>query len=100
MIAEIIFHPEAEREFTEAYLWYEEKQAGLGRQFKIYVDRQLSLVAQNPENYPTRKSLYRESKVATFPYIIVYKFYPETQVVYVVCIFHTSREPGKKNRTI
>ena len=92
------FHPEAEKEYSEAYRWYEEQLEGLGERFESAIERQINLIGNNPENYPKKKLNCRESKTEIFPYLIVYKFYPHEKLVFVVSVFHTSRKPTKKYR--
>lgn len=94
----IKFHPEAEREYLEAYQWYEEHQSGLGKRFELAVEKQIKLIADYPEHYAEKKYKCRESKTETFPYLIVYKYYPAKQLIWIISIFHTSRKPSKKNR--
>ena len=94
----IVFHPGAEQDFLEAYLWYEERSPGLGDRFIRLGERQIKLVSENPEHYPKKKAQYRESKTDVFPYLIVYKVYPDTGIVFIVSVYHTSRKPGKKYR--
>ena len=94
----IKFHPEAEKEYLEAYHWYEEHQTGLGERFELAVEKQIKLVANNPEHYTEKKYKCRESKTETFPYLIVYKFYPAEKLIWITSVFHTSRKPSKKNR--
>ena len=94
----IVFHPGAEQDFLDAFHWYEERSPGLGDRFSRFIEKQIILVSENPEHYPEKKGQYRESKIDVFPYLIVYKFYPDTGVVFIVSIYHTSRKPGRKYR--
>ncbi len=94
----VVFHPAAEQDFLEAYLWYEERSTGLGDRFSKFVERQIKLVSENPEHYPKKKAQYRECKTEVFPYLIVFKVYPDTGVIFIVSVYHTSRKPGRKYR--
>ncbi|EOR96541.1 hypothetical protein ADIARSV_0270 [Arcticibacter svalbardensis MN12-7] len=94
----IRFHPAAETEYLEAYQWYEERLEGLGQRFSHAVEKQISLISKKPEQYQLKKRDCRESKVEVFPYIIVFKMYPERNEILITAIFHTSRKPVKKFR--
>lgn len=86
----------AEGELTDAYLWYESQQPGLGERFVDQVDHYLALIASNPYQYPARYG--NELHVAplkTFPYLVVYWVDKVRNAVFVTSIFHTSRKPKK-----
>ena len=92
------FQSKAEQEYLNAFYWYDEQEVGLGNRFETAIEKQLLRIAENPESYPLKKYDCRESKTETFPYIIVYKFYPSKKLILVISIFHTSRKPSKKYR--
>jgi plasmid stabilization system protein ParE len=89
---------EADKEFTEAAVWYEEQSEGLGTRFINVIQNKLNLIAQFPERYSKRKGNFREAPVKTFPYLIVYTVYKKEQVITVSAIFHASRNPKRKYR--
>lgn len=90
------FDPKALKEYLEAWDWYEEQQDGLGDRFGFAVNEQIGKIAVNPLFYPNKKLKTRESKVRKFPFLIVYRIFPEKNTLYIVSIFHTSRSPRKK----
>jgi len=49
-------------------------------------------------SFPKKKSSYREVKIHTFPYLIVYKILPKKKTILVSAIHHTSRSPKTKYR--
>jgi plasmid stabilization system protein ParE len=87
---------EADKEWTEAALWYEKQSPGLGGRFIELVEKKLELITNYPKRYPIRKGNFRETLVAIFPYIIVYTYYESEQIITVSSIFHASRNPKKK----
>lgn len=95
---EVVFHPEALKEYLEACNWYEQKLAGLGKRFKFFVLNQIDLAVTIPEAYSIKKKNYRECNVQKFPYIIVYTIDEEESVITISAIYHTSRNPAKKYR--
>ncbi|MDN5285162.1 MAG: Plasmid stabilization system protein [Mucilaginibacter sp.] len=92
------FHPKAEIEYLEAFVWYEEQLDKLGERFESSVERKLQNIISNPLFYPNKKFKCRECKIEDFPYLLVYKVYPERNLIFIVSVFHTSRKPGKKYR--
>lgn len=93
MIYNHIIKEEAELETLEAYLYYEEKQKGLGNKFLTQLEEYLKRICQNPLHYPLKKG-YREAFLRKFPYLIIYEFSKETVIVYSV--FNTYQNPNKK----
>ena len=98
MIFDIEFDIKAEIEYIEAIVWYEKKSEGLGGRFENSVLQLVKSIAENPLIYPNKKLATRECKVHDFPYLVVYKIYPAKNLIYVISIFHTSRNPKKKYR--
>jgi hypothetical protein len=54
---------EADKEWTEAALWYDEQSPGLGNRFIKMVEKKLELIANYPERYPMRKGNFREALI-------------------------------------
>ena len=95
---DIVFHPEAQKEYLEACYWYDQNLIGLGNIFKFFVLDQIDLILTSPESYPVKRRNYRESNVHKFPYTIVYSIDSKEQIITVSAIYHTSRDPRKKYR--
>lgn len=91
-----ILQPRAIKELLEAWIWYEEKQAGLGDRFEIEVYKRIKEIEEHAERYPERKQFFRETKIKTFPYLIIYRIDEEAKVILISSIFHTSRNPDSK----
>ena len=91
---ELEIKEEANQDIIEAYLYYEEKQEGLGERFlenlRLYIER----VSNYPEHYAIKRPPYREAFIKKFPYLIVYEFIEEKVIVYSV--FNTWQDPNKK----
>ena len=69
---EIIIRPEAEKDLSEVFLWYEDKRIGLGFDFLLQVDAGLRLIARNPEIYAITYKSVRSHIIKRFPYKIIY----------------------------
>jgi len=87
---------EAELELTDACKWYEKQQTGLAKKFLSEVKHYLKLISKNPMQFDIKFSKrYRFAVLKVFPYLISYRIEEETKRVYVISIFHTSRNPDK-----
>jgi len=91
-----IFSAEAEKEVRESFDWYEEKADGLGISFTETIDDAVNSISKNPEAYRNRKGNTREFVVDRFPFIIVYRYSKKESLIYILHIFHTSRNPKLK----
>ena len=85
---------EAELEVTDACKWYEKKQKGLGRKFLKEFNQYIALISNNPLQFPIRFSeRFRFAVLHEFPYLIVFRIEEDKKMVYVISVFHTSRNP-------
>jgi plasmid stabilization system protein ParE len=91
-----ILSTRAQKEITQAWEWYEERQQTLGDRFIKEVINKLRLIEQNPERYPTRYKFYKETSVNIFPFLIIYRINRKKRSVRIVSVFHTSLNPSKK----
>ncbi len=94
----VVFHPIAESEYQEAYLWYEDQLKGLGNRFEDAVDVRLNQILIRPLLYSKKRGVFREAKMDAFPFQIVYKIYEKDKTIFVSAIYHSSRNPKKKYR--
>lgn len=94
----VIISSIAEKELQESFDWYEEHRAGLGERFLNQIEAAITKVGNNPILFPVKVGLYRQYVVSTFPFVIVYEYIPEEQLVYILHIFHASQNPDKKLR--
>jgi toxin ParE1/3/4 len=90
-VVEIIFHPEAEREYRLAREWYHERSPRAAVRFEDEVDRMLELVKLNPDSFPAYDDDHRFVVLRRFAYTIVYQVYAE--FIFVVAVAQAGREP-------
>jgi len=88
----VTFHPEATQELTEAALYYEGRQLGLGVQFSEEADATIGRIRRYPEAWPKASAMARCCKMNRFPYGIVYRLKPGVIRIYAVA--HLNRMPG------
>jgi toxin ParE1/3/4 len=84
----------AREELLAAAAWYEDKRAGLGVELMAHIDAALVQIADRPESCSLwrRDRSYRSKVLTRFPYVIV--FAVEADVINVIAIAHTRRQPG------
>ncbi|MBL0357396.1 MAG: type II toxin-antitoxin system RelE/ParE family toxin [Chitinophagaceae bacterium] len=93
------FHPDIERDYSDAYEWYEDKVAGLGERFIKAVRKKIEEIAEHPQAFGRRVNKgYREAQVDFFPYLIIYKVYKDKNEVFISSIHHTKKQSRRKYR--
>lgn len=82
----------AEMEFDESIAWYESRQTGLGRKFRLAIEKHFQRIAAHPEWFPEVLGEVRRAVVLSrFPFVIHFLIEPDRVVI--LSVFHTSREP-------
>jgi mRNA-degrading endonuclease RelE of RelBE toxin-antitoxin system len=72
---------------------------GLRERFLLAVRTKLNEIAKRPEAFGERsKKGYREAKVDSFPYSIVYNIYKKERVIFVNSVHPHKKHPHKKYR--
>ena len=94
----VIISSRAQKELSEAWAWYEDRLVGLGDRFLNEVIDRLRQIELNPDRFPTRFKSYKEAPVPTFPFLLIYRISKKSNLIRVVSVFHTSRNPKKKYR--
>lgn len=85
---------QAEVELAEAVDWYEDQQAGLSKKFYQEIDHYFELVASDPYLFAIRyKEDIRTVALRIFPYLIIYWIDENRRTIFIISIFHTSRNP-------
>jgi plasmid stabilization system protein ParE len=98
MAAELVILPAAERDMTEAYDWYEERQIGLGLRFLRSVNECFDTICRIPKASKCVHEQYRRRMVRRFPYAVFYEY--DEDVVRVYAVFHCSQNPNKWRRRL
>lgn len=88
---------DAEREYISSFLWYEQQQTGLGEKFALSIRNKLQRISTNPNQYKKMKGHFYEAPLfRSFPFVIIYFIDHKKNMVVVISIFHTRRNPRKK----
>lgn len=91
MIYEIIIRPEAERDLSEGFNWYEDKRKGLGHDFLLQVDAGIRFLERTPLAFPEKYKGVRCQLIKRFPYKIFYQV--EDSKVVILAVIHAGRDP-------
>ncbi len=84
------------KELDESFLWYEDRQEGLGDHFISIIEKSFHLIELTPERFPKKSKFYREFVVDKFPFVIIYEYLIEEQKIIILHVFHTKRNPKYK----
>lgn len=87
---------DAERDLTEIAEWYEEQRPGLGAAFLARLDATLSDIAEAPTHYPYLHSMTRRALMRKFPYVVLFRDYPDEIVI--LGVLHGGRDPNAARR--
>lgn len=88
------FQPEAIAELEDAHAWYEGRRPGLGFEFAGCVEAVIEAASRNPELYPFVHGDVRRGITRRFPYSVLYAV--RDDVIVVVAVYHTSRDPVQR----
>lgn len=67
----------AEADLKTSFNWYEEQQKGLGSRFIEETLSRIHKIEQNPELFSIKFKSYREARLMSFPFVIVYRIKKE-----------------------
>ena len=89
----------AENDIYEAFLWYEEQQAGLGGALLGDLERAFETIAAHPKRYPIiskdrRRFLLKAMGSRFGAYLIMYRVDETEKTVTIVALIHSSRNPS------
>ena len=88
---QVIQHPEATAELTEAGRVYEQKVPTLGAQFLEAVDEAVAVISAAPERWRVIEDEVRRYLMPRFPYAIYYRVLPDH--IRILAFKHHSRHP-------
>lgn len=80
----IIHRRSAEADITDAFIWYEDQQAGLGKNFLDSVSKVLISISINPFSYQKVHKNVRRALLRKFPFGIFYTV-EEDRVIVLGC---------------
>ncbi len=92
MSRQLIVTREAEADILQGYLFYEEKQPGLGEQFIDEIELAFHRILPNPFLYQEVEADIRRAVTHTFPHLVFYAF--DELTVQILAVIHGSQDPA------
>jgi len=83
--------PEAQINISEAAIWYEQRETGLGQRFVGEVRQSLKSISKMPFRFPMIENGVRRSLLNRFPYAVY--FVVGSDRVVVIAVLHQHRAP-------
>jgi hypothetical protein len=93
MAYNILFAAEVYDDLQQSIDWYNEQQNELGSRFFASVKEQISHIKKSPSSIAIRYDEVRCAKVKSFPYLIHFMVFPESNTVKIIAVFSTHRDP-------
>jgi len=87
----IKLHPKAEEDLQEALEYYSTIDETLKNKFINNLDKTFNKILNSPNLYPYETKTSQKILMDKFPYIIIYEQYEN--IIMILAIFHTSRNP-------
>jgi plasmid stabilization system protein ParE len=92
----VVFTPAARAELTDPQHWYEREAPGLGRRFRLEIERTVRRMTNNHLQFPVRFKTLRRARVHNFPYSLFFSIDADTLIV--IACFRGSRDPQHWHR--
>jgi plasmid stabilization system protein ParE len=83
----------ADADIEAAFEWYESEQLGLGLEFLDEVRAAYTRILDGPFKYEELRSGIRRAITRRFPYGIYFSV--EDELIFVIAVLHTAREPAE-----
>lgn len=90
--------PSVDADIEAAFQWYESEEPGLGFEFVDELRHAYRRVLNGPFKYHELRSGIRRAITRRFPYAIYFSV--EDEVVVVVAVLHTARDPSEWQRRV
>ena len=88
----VVFSTFAQREYQEAVLSYDDQSGDLGDQFIEEIEEGIRLILTFPNAWAKAGDKHRKYVLKRFPYVILFKVYPDQVVVFAIA--HQHRNPS------
>ena len=90
----VITEAEAEWDWQEAVMWYEEREPGIGDRLNVTILAMLQTLARQPERFPRVTRLTHKAKVPQpWPYSVYFTINTKHREVKVLALWHGRRSP-------
>ncbi len=85
--------PEALADIREITDWYNEQQAGLGKQFQNTAIKQINSLSKSPQIHAIRYKEIRCMIIKNFPYMVHFYINDNNDKIEIFAVISTSRDP-------
>ena len=92
MKLEVVLRPQAESDLTVVFRWYEERNAGLGFEFRRAVEDSIRTIRLYPHSHRVVYNNVRRALLRRFPCAVFYTV-SERAIVVLACL-HVRRDPA------
>jgi plasmid stabilization system protein ParE len=97
----VIVEADAERDWDEAVIWYDEREPGVSHRFNVAMRAVLHTLARQPERFSLATRLTHKAKVPPpWPYSIYFTINTKHLEVKVLAIWHGARNPAELRRRL
>lgn len=90
----VVFHPSAELEASNATSHYTNISKKLGKLFRLELEHAVSRVVQTPYAWHKIKGGFRRCILNRFPFAIIYRVHTSKNECQIFAVMHFKREPG------
>jgi len=87
----IKLHPKSEEDLNKALSYYANIDINLEKKFINYLDQTFNKILDFPNLYQYETKTSQKVLMDKFPYIVIYEQYED--IIMILAIFHTSRNP-------
>ena len=97
----VIIEANAEREWREAAVWYDEREPGVGARLNLAIRAVLQSLALQPERFPPATRQTHKAKVPPpWPCSVYFTVNQKHCEVKVLALWHGARNPSKLRRRL
>ena len=93
-------HEKAQLDYEASLEWYAVRSIKAAENFIQEVEYAFQLIIDNPLRWRNEYKNFRELGLKKYPFVIVYTVEESEELVTIIAIFHTSRNPNKKYRKL
>ena len=91
----LIISEKAENQIEEVFSHYDLISNKIADNFLIQLYNCVNLIHKNPSIFQVFKNHFRQVPLKRYPYIVIYSI-ENKNVIVILSVFHTSRNPNKK----
>ena len=91
----VVISISAKDDIKKSAQWYNKQQAGLGKRFTKSIKDCINAIKLQPESFQIRYKNNRAGIPYKFPYLVIYYIDYQKQIVKIIAVFHSSKNPDR-----